>query len=517
MIRYDALNTFWGRLILLSLLGGLCFFWGLDAYGLMHNNEGLYAQIPKEMLERSNYIIPYLNGVPYIEKPPLLYWLIMGAYKLFGVSVWSARFVPAIFGLGTCLSIYVFSEKVGFVKAGFIGALILMSLGAFNVFSRMVYFDGLLTFFLTISLFSFYVAQEKRSSPLLALSYVLLALAILTKGFVALILYGLIVVTWIMVTKQFSLVLWLLKPAPLAGFFLIIAPWHILAHFQDPTFSHFYFVNEHFLRFLGKRQPQDYYHGPVYYYIPRLTLYFLPWTLVALQSFRKIPPSSFKTFLWIWAGVCFTFFSLSQAKANYYVITLLPPLALLIALGWQERPSYVRTSPVIFSIILLIGSFYGAFKGYGFEPCYVFLFLSLFTVWAYRKKEMFAWTPYLFLMHSFALLCCALFIVPTFENDISAKNFLNIPKNTCLYRDFEKMSSVVFYSGKPLPLYHSLSNDLMYGVQRTPAMTVLKTEVLKRCPNFFVFHEQNNLFKQEFPTYHAIQHRGKITLYTQTP
>ena len=82
----------------LFILGAAAFFYGgLGSYALLNNNEGLYAQIAWEMLESGNWVIPHLNGVPYIEKPPLLYWLVAGSFKLFGKNEWAARFVPAPF------------------------------------------------------------------------------------------------------------------------------------------------------------------------------------------------------------------------------------------------------------------------------------------------------------------------------------------------------------------------------------------------------------------------------------
>jgi 4-amino-4-deoxy-L-arabinose transferase-like glycosyltransferase len=504
-------------LLFLFLCGVCVFFWGLDAYGLLHNNEGLYAQIPREMLERSNYIIPHLNGVPYIEKPPLLYWLILSVYKLFGVSVWSARFVPASAGLATCLGLYLFMCQQKNPQSGFWAALVLMSFGAFSVFSRMVYFDGLLTFWLTSALLSFYQGQQTLSKKLLSLSYGLLACAVLTKGFVALILYGLVISTWILITGKWRMIPWLFSPVPLSIFLLILCPWHVMAHKQDPDFSYFYFINEHILRFLGKRQPQDYYHGPIYYYIPRLLLYGLPWTLVAYQSLKKVPASPLKTFLSIWIGVCFIFFSLSQAKANYYIITLLPPLALLLALGWQQKPSFVKAAPLLFALIGIGAGIYGAYKGYGYEPCGVFIGIFVLCAWVYFKKDTYTYAPFLFLLQTFVLIILALQLVPRFEKDISAKGFSNLPEHACLYRDFEKMSSVVFYANRPLPIYRSLSNDLLYGLNHVPSAKVTLGETLKRCPAFFVFHEQKQLFNQEFPLYQEKETIGKVTLFTKTP
>src|SRR5690606_19172799 len=121
------------------------------------------------------------------------------------------------------------------------------------------------------------------------------------------------------------------------------------------------FVNEHILRFLGMREPHDYYHGPIYYYAHRLFLYFIPWCFLAGVFLFRVPRGhlrspDFPKFLWLWFGVTFAFFSFSQAKANYYLVTVMPPLAILFARHldqvWEAAQGYVKT--MIGVLVLLV-------------------------------------------------------------------------------------------------------------------------------------------------------------------
>lgn len=514
----------YGHFCLLIFVGGAHFLWGLDAYGIMHNNEGLYAQIPREMLNRQDFVIPYLNGVPYIEKPPLLYWLIALVYKVSSPSAMSARLVPALAGFLTACSLYGLGHWQKKPLVGLWAALILMSSAAFILFSRMVYFEGLLTFFLSGALLCFYHGSLTYCRKLLAVSYCFLALAILTKGFVALILYGCVGLIWIMYHRAWDMVKWLFSPLPMLLFFLILLPWHILAAFKDPDFSWFYFINEHILRFIGQREPKDYYHGPFYYYAHRLLLYGLPWTFVVVLSLKskpslKLKPFSVQLFLTLWVTIFFLFFSFSQAKANYYIMTLLPPLAFLVADHLfkilEEFPQAARRMPLLFALLLNAAALYGrGVVNLSFSWLGPLLILLIGFIMCLNKIKL-AWLPLALSLQVTFLLETALKIVPFYEDQLSARAFGPTARKTCLYKDFEKISSVVFYGKGPMPLYQSHSHDLAYGLKRAEEWVLKPYQVRERCDGFFVYQNQWEIFEKEFGFYKPIQRVGKIRYYQQ--
>lgn len=268
---------------------------GLGGYALLDNNEGLYAAIPREMLASSDWrwwIIPHLNGLPYMEKPPLLYWLTALSFAVFGVSEWSARLVPALSSLSCVALLLWFGRHIGRPQAGRLAALIFVSCIGVTVMSRVLMFDMLLTVLLTAALMHAWLYFRYGEKSSLRWAYGLLALAVLAKGLVAVILMTVIVTSFALlnarsVAEFFQLLKRWLDPLAIAIFIAIAAPWHVAASLVEPAFSWFYFVNEHVLRFLSKRTPHDYYGGPWWYYLPRMAIYLFPWVLFMLCLFAK--------------------------------------------------------------------------------------------------------------------------------------------------------------------------------------------------------------------------------------
>ena len=334
------------------------FLYGLGSYGILDNNEGLYAEIPREMLHLRDFVIPHLNFLPYIEKPPLLYWLVALSYEIFGVSEFSARLVPALAALGTCGVAYWLGQRDGRRLQGLVAAIVMGSSIAFIAIGRTVFFESLLTLTMSAALACLYLFLRDGNRFHLRAAYVWLALGVMTKGFIALILPALVVFTFLMLHhapmrryRPFFTDL----PA-IAIFLAIVAPWHIAAALREPDFAWFYFINEHFNRFVGTRVPRDYYGGPLWYYLPRLFGYLAPWSVILpaaiLSAWREKTPLD--SFLLIWLGTFLIFFSLSSNKANYYLATAAVPMALLIAgtiVRWLEEK---RLAP-----LGLIGALWG--------------------------------------------------------------------------------------------------------------------------------------------------------------
>jgi 4-amino-4-deoxy-L-arabinose transferase-like glycosyltransferase len=451
------------------------FYWCLSSYALLNNNEGLYAQIAYEMLSNKDFVIPTLNGVPYIEKPPMLYWLVSLSYTLFGKSVLAARLVPATFGFLTCLALVVFGRALGREPQGFLAGTLLASSLGFAIFSRMVFFDGLLTAFFTFALLSFYLWDQRKERKWLRLFYGFLACAVLTKGLLSLCLAGLICGTFLIVKYRSFSKIWALWDTVGVVLFLFIAlPWHILAHLQQPDFSWFYFINEHVMRFLDKREPRDYYQGPFYYYLLRIPAYFMPWTLllpfVGKSLSKQSSDKNLRLFLCLWALLILLFFSMSQAKANYYMMLGMPPLALLFVdyCGNRTRFGLLSKIAVVFS---------------------------------------------------FCAIGVAAYLAPSHNQEISAIDgaaFLKKQTETesiYLYKRFEHLSSLIFYYGKPLPLADSESADLAFG-QKTPQALGRFFEFNKLVedpsPKLFIVHKRDiEEFEGRCGTTHSLVYSDK--------
>ncbi len=256
----------WPHYFFLFSLALLFCYVGLGSYYIIDINEGLYAQISQEMLQTGQYIIPHLNQLPYIEKPPLLYWLIAGCYKVFGVSAFSARFIPATAMLWCIFSIFWFGRKINLPRTGFVSAVMLSSSLGFWLIGRTILFDMVLTALLSSAFYLFYLWYTKNQKLYLRIAYILLGFAILCKGLLVLIIAPAIVGIFLLWERQFfSRFFQMLDICGLLLLLLVALPWHILAMMQQPEFAWFYFINEHVGRFLNTRFPHDYHVGSIFY------------------------------------------------------------------------------------------------------------------------------------------------------------------------------------------------------------------------------------------------------------
>src|SRR5947209_7820204 len=147
----------WGALLFLLIIPGVLLYPCLS-FRLFEPDEGRYAEIPREMLIRGEWVIPYLQGEPYLDKPPLLYWLVMGSYQVFGVYDWSARLVPALAVHATVLLTYLLGRRLLGERAAFFGALLLALAPGFVSIGRLLVLDGLLTVWVLLSLLAAFEA-----------------------------------------------------------------------------------------------------------------------------------------------------------------------------------------------------------------------------------------------------------------------------------------------------------------------------------------------------------------------
>jgi 4-amino-4-deoxy-L-arabinose transferase-like glycosyltransferase len=232
----------------------------LGSFGILDNNEGLYAEIPREMLSSGDWrlwVIPHLNGLPYMEKPPLLYWLTALSFALFGQNEWSARAVPAASALACVALLLWFGAAVKRPQVGRLAALMFVSGVGVTVMSHVLMFDMLLTALLTAALMGAYRALTEDGVRFVRAAYALLALALLAKSVFALIVFGLVMACFILSTSRslmefLSACRKLFEPWALLIFCAIAVPWHLVASLTEPIFAWFYFINEHVLRFIGK-------------------------------------------------------------------------------------------------------------------------------------------------------------------------------------------------------------------------------------------------------------------------
>ncbi|MHB1046922.1 MAG: glycosyltransferase family 39 protein [Thermoanaerobaculia bacterium] len=323
---------------------------------LMDPDEGRYAEIPREMLATGDFVIPHQNGLVYLEKPPLGYWLVAGSFRLVGETEGAARLPGKLATVGTMLGLFLFArrrfgERAGALAAFFFGG----SLLGFGL-ARIVLIDPLLTAAQTAAVLAFAALQEadsngRRGRGLAAGFAVAVAAAVLLKGLVGVLLPGGAVVLWSFATGRWGPFRRLVSPLPVAIFLLLAVPWHVAAALREPEFLRFYFVREHFERFL---LPNHHRPGAPWYFLAVIAGGFLPFTPL-LGRLRLVWPGRgrarwaarpLETFLWIWIVLVVAFFSLSRSKLIPYVHPVFPSLALLMAVAVtrDEKGNTLRTA-----------------------------------------------------------------------------------------------------------------------------------------------------------------------------
>ncbi|MGH9747543.1 MAG: ArnT family glycosyltransferase [Candidatus Acidiferrales bacterium] len=332
---------------------------GLFHPALLDDADTVHAEVSREMLLNHNWVTMYVDGIRYLQKSPLMYWMVSASYKLFGISEWQTRLPVALCVLALAGIMYLFGRRFFGKEAGFYAALITITSPGIYVFTRFLIPDVMVASFLTLGMYFFLLAYE-REKPSRALCWglaVTIALNVLTKSLIGLVFPAVIIPTFLILMGNLKK-LWKLRPISSALVFLLVAaPWHALAAIRNPAdptgpqkgFLWSYFVNEQFLRYLNKRIPHDYDKVPLFLFYGLLLLWILPWFVFLFPALGEIPTKvrSWRTGLdsrghanllfGVWAVLIVGFFSFSS-RQEYYSLPAVPALALLTA-GWLERES----------------------------------------------------------------------------------------------------------------------------------------------------------------------------------
>jgi len=321
---------------LLVLVAGLLLFTRLSC-PLLEPEEARYAEIPRQMLAEGRFVEPVWRGLPYYQKPPLLYWLVMGSYTLLGVHDWAARLVPSTAALLTVLVTFWWGKRTVGLGAGLAGALILCLSARFIYLGRMLAMDGLLCLWVVVALATAHVALSglalRRGWWLL--SAAACGLGLLTKGPVALALVLVPVLAYQALDRRSARTGW--GPwLAYGGLALGLAgPWYTAMAFHDPEAASTFFWLHNVQRFLD---PLDH-ARPLWFYLPALWIGMLPWTLllVPLAKFlvrrsaraaaRRPPALGFFLLAFLWG---LAFYSMAGCKRAGYILPVMPPLALVL-------------------------------------------------------------------------------------------------------------------------------------------------------------------------------------------
>jgi 4-amino-4-deoxy-L-arabinose transferase-like glycosyltransferase len=340
----------------LAALLALVWLGSLANRPLLNPDEGRYAEIPREILSGGDWVIPHLAGLDYVEKPPLQYWATALSYRIFGVSEFSARLYTALSALGLAGLVWFLGRRLWGLETGIRAAAVLAGMFMFVILGEVLTLDMSLAFYMTAGLAGFLMAQQAPATQRrwMLLTWIAIALGVLTKGLVAAAIPAAVLVIYSLWSRDFSPWRKFHWSWGLPLFLIIAVPWHWLAARRLDDFLQFFFVHEHFARYLTKvadREERWWFFGWVF------LAGTVPWTLTALRVVvggwrRRTPVQGFDPalFLWIWVVFILVFFSLSDSKLMPYILPAIPALAILIA----AQPAAVLRRDFLVTAILTV-------------------------------------------------------------------------------------------------------------------------------------------------------------------
>jgi 4-amino-4-deoxy-L-arabinose transferase-like glycosyltransferase len=331
-----------GLLLLLLLLSSSVYFGASTQRALLDNGDALYAHVAQQMLERDEWVTPYVDGVRLLDHPPMMYWLMAVAFKLFDISEVAARLpsVLAVVAMGFLL--YLTAKKVGGPRAGFMAATAgVFSAGSF-LFSRVVFPDILFVFLLTLAFYSFLEWHENAGSPKLPaiVFYASLGAAVLTNGLIGFLFPVGFVLLFAFGFKEWNRLRRFYPGWGMILFLVLVLPWHLLAAWRNPGFLSHYVMNQYVLGFLGRRNPSDYESISLLLFLSLILVWLFPWSaflpatrqLLHLLTNPQGPSRAVIGLSLCWLIVVLLFFSFSS-RIELDSLSLFPPLALLLGIG----------------------------------------------------------------------------------------------------------------------------------------------------------------------------------------
>ncbi len=315
------------HMLALLLLSCFFLFLNLGSYSLKEPDEGRYAEIPREMVETGDFVVPHLDYARYFEKPPLHYWITALSYRALGVSEWSFRLPNALVALLCVLALYFSARKWFGPQTAFVSAAMLLSSFGFFALGRIITIDMLFACLLFLSLLAFYGYYRERAMGACYLFYTCLALATLAKGPVSLILMGLTILLFLFTERNLTFLKHLFRIRGLLLYACITLPWFIAIAAREKEFLWFFFVDQHWLRFLTTKHKRG---GPLYYFVPVLLAGMLPWSLFIPRSIIALWRVTELRLFFIFSLVVFVFFSLSGSKLPPYILPAFPAISLIL-------------------------------------------------------------------------------------------------------------------------------------------------------------------------------------------
>lgn len=360
----------WVDLTCLTIGIAVFYFIWLGSYPLFTPDEGRYTEVAREMLVNHDFITPRLDSVPFLDKPALYYWLQAVSLHWFGIKEWAVRFFPACFGMLGCLMVYGAGRYLFCRRTGLLAAIVLATSPLYFAAAHYANLDLEVAVLISGALLAFLCAFKNKDKPntfLLYTAYAMSGLAFLTKGMIGIVFPALIIGSFIVLQREWRMILKIRLFTGLLLSAVIALPWYFLAQQANPQFFHYFFVEQQVTRFLSTGQFNN--KTPFWFYLPIVLVGFLPWTCFLFHAlinrtkavFAHAKDQAPTLFLLLWAGIVFIFFSIPHSKTISYILPVFPPLALITAnyliRGFENAKRRALPS-VIFAISTgILGSF----------------------------------------------------------------------------------------------------------------------------------------------------------------
>jgi len=420
-------------------------------------DEGRYGDISRSMFESGDWLIPRINSLPFMHKPPLLHWLSSIFMELFGMHIWVLRLVPVLAGTLMLVSLFLFVRKHISERVAQLTAIILATNLLFFGSSEYINHDLLLASWITVSVLCFVDFTISARKSILFLGYFAGAAAFLSKGLIGVLIPGMILLPWLLYTKQWKKIPSLLNPFAILLFILLVSPWLYAVQSKYPQFLHYFFIDQQFSRFSSKEFNNK---QPWCFYLIILMFSFLPWILSSrFQSikavFQNYKQSALLALLVWWFISVTVFFSIPPSKLAGYILPAVPPLAIFLALVInQVIKSDYKTKLQVWSLpifIMLVGigitatpHFIRAHQPF-FQSQALFIYiigtllivLPLALVWLYKKQKL-NYLNYIFI--SLIVLCSS---VPFAVRILDTKNNVG---QTSFSEYMTPSTKIVFYN-----------------------------------------------------------------------
>jgi len=350
---------------------------------LANPDEGRYSEISREMAASGDWVTPRLNGIQYFEKPPLQYWASAAAFTLLGESEFTARIYTALSGLIAILAVGFTARRLAGNDPALLAIGVLLSSPYFLGMGGVVTLDMGLTAWTTVAVCAFLLAmsgQERERRRWMLVAWAGMALAVLSKGLIGIVFPAAAVFLHCLLNRDWRMLAAFEWARGAALFLAITAPWFLMVSLANPEFAHFFFVHEHFERFLTKAHRRE---EPWWFFWPILFAGFLPWMLAlvpaALDGWKREAGATtfrWRRFVLLWSAFVLLFFSASGSKLPAYILPVFPVFALLLG-DWLARTPPER----LWKLVILLAPL---------------LVVAVAAAWGMPERAKSAWTRELY-------------------------------------------------------------------------------------------------------------------------